>query len=183
MMTIAEEVLLLSRDESRPDQVARDTCRLPVLWHQLQLDCEALPHPPAVSLQWHAAVPDVDVVLDRRRFEVILHNLVSNALKFTERGVVEVTCTVAADQLVVTVRDSGIGISASDTARVFDRFDRGSDPRAHARPGSGLGLHTVRRYARQMGGDAVVSSTSGAGTTVVVDLPVRSTGASSIVLH
>jgi signal transduction histidine kinase/CheY-like chemotaxis protein/HPt (histidine-containing phosphotransfer) domain-containing protein len=114
---------------------------------------------------------------DALRLRQILSNFLSNALKFTERGQVlmslERLATEGARELIaVRVKDSGIGMSAADQARLFQPFAQaGGAQRADS---TGLGLSICRRLAELMGGDIVMDSRLGAGTTMslVVRLPL-----------
>ena len=108
---------------------------------------------------------------DGHRVAQILHNLLSNAVKFTSSGQVAVTVR-AEGPLVVTVRDSGIGMSPDEVARIFDDFeqaDRGTNRRFG---GTGLGLSIVRKLVAMMGGLVEVDSVKGQGTTITVTLPL-----------
>lgn len=111
---------------------------------------------------------------DRYRTEQILLNVIGNALKYTERGHVEVRATRETSRVVLVVEDTGCGIAPCDIERVFDDYFRVSDDSGHADvSGAGLGLAVSRRLARLMGGDVVVSSVPGQGSIFVISLPVR----------
>ncbi len=104
----------------------------------------------------------------------ILRNLISNALKFTERGEVRVGAVLAEgeDTLRFAVRDTGLGIAPEDRTRIFEEFVQveGPDPQRRAR-GTGLGLPLSRRLARLLGGDIAVESEEGVGSTFTLTLP------------
>jgi anti-sigma regulatory factor (Ser/Thr protein kinase) len=102
---------------------------------------------------------------DPRKITVVLRNLVGNALKFTERGFVQLEADVTPDGVVLRVQDTGIGIRHEDHERVFDMFRQadGSDTRRFG--GTGLGLYIVRRFVRQLGGDVTLTSEPGRGST------------------
>ncbi|MBQ0944174.1 response regulator [Ideonella sp. 4Y16] len=100
------------------------------------------------------------LMLDAPRVRQVLHNLVGNALKFTDQGEVRVTLSQRGDQLQFTVSDSGRGIAPALLERIFDPFERGEDGRA---AGTGLGLTISRQLARAMGGNLVASSRPGQG--------------------
>lgn len=113
---------------------------------------------------------------DEARIRQILFNLVGNALKFTERGEIEVFCEARhmSDGLIttyLTVRDTGIGIPLEMQTKVFDAFIQvdGSSTRRHQ--GAGLGLGIVRQLVEAMGGAITLKSTPGQGTTVECALP------------
>jgi len=108
---------------------------------------------------------------DRGELEIILNNLVSNAVKYNrDDGEVEVTLGGDAQLLTIAVRDTGIGISEEEQAKLFGEFSRIKNAQTRNILGSGLGLSIVRRLARLNGGDAGVTSASGVGSTFTVTL-------------
>ena len=109
---------------------------------------------------------------DPLRIEQILLNLVGNALKFTERGSVEVSLERTGDRLLYRVADTGPGMSAAQSARLFERFEQ-ADGVAQRHGGSGLGLAISRDLAALMDGTLSASSVLGEGSTFVLDLPIR----------
>ena len=111
------------------------------------------------------------VTADARLVSLILQNLLSNAVKFSGSGSsIEVIATLEDDLLVLSVHDQGIGILMDEQEQVFEPFYRGSN--FDERPGMGLGLSIVRDAVDQHNGQMSLESTPGAGTTVVVKLPV-----------
>ena len=101
------------------------------------------------------------------RLRSALENLVDNAVKFTERGRVGFAASSAAPgrgrvRLTFTVTDSGIGITAAELKRLFRPFAQASEEVARRYGGAGLGLVFVKRIAKAMGGDLVVTSKPGA---------------------
>ncbi|QUS42358.1 PAS domain S-box protein [Tardiphaga alba] len=111
---------------------------------------------------------------DPRAFRQILLNLVSNAIKFTERGgSVTVTAGVEAARLIVRVRDTGVGIAADDLARIGDPFfQAGQTYHQRRHEGTGLGLSIVKSLVGLHGGEMQVQSRVGEGTTVTIALPL-----------
>jgi heavy metal sensor kinase len=100
----------------------------------------------------------------------MISNLIDNALKYTlSGGKVRVRLRETGLRAVITIMDTGVGISAADLPRIFDRFYRCDQSRS--RPGTGLGLSLARAIARVHGGDITVTSTPGSGSTFVVELP------------
>jgi CheY-like chemotaxis protein len=115
---------------------------------------------------------------DALRIRQILHNLVSNAIKFTARGGVAVSVSWRAGELVLEVADSGCGIPKDCRERIFERFvqlDASSTRRAG---GAGLGLAICRELAELMGGSVGVTSRKGRGSVFRVALPIRKLGES-----
>ncbi|MFM7443866.1 MAG: ATP-binding protein, partial [Tabrizicola sp.] len=116
---------------------------------------------------------------DEMRLIQILHNLVGNALKFTDQGEVsvEIDCSEA-ESVVIRVRDTGIGMSPAEINRAFDEFSQGMGGSQRSHLGTGLGLPIVRRLARLMDGDVALTSVEGQGVTarVWLRLPALESG-------
>lgn len=110
---------------------------------------------------------------DKEKLFSILSNLVSNAIKFTAQGSVEVTCVLTAKRLTIAVKDTGVGISAQKQATIFDRFVQGDT--SHNRPyeGSGLGLAITKSYVGMLKGTISLESSEGEGSVFRVSLPVK----------
>jgi signal transduction histidine kinase len=111
---------------------------------------------------------------DAERFQQILLNLITNAVKFTPRGGnITVTCDDDTDAVRVRVSDSGVGIRSLDIDRVFEAFVQIDRHLTTAtQQGVGLGLSISRELARAMSGDLTVESTEGVGSTFTLTLPV-----------
>ena len=119
-------------------------------------------------------VEAADVLGDATRLRQLLLNLVTNAIKYTpRRGRVDIAMERAADHVVITVRDTGIGIAAADLPYVFERFWRADRVRTRAadRGGFGLGLAIGQWIAQAHGGSLSVESRLGRGSTFTVTLP------------
>lgn len=115
--------------------------------------------------------PDHARIGDPLRIGQILNNLVSNAVKFTDRGGVVVSAAFADDGLRVEIADTGIGISAEQRSLVFEPFTQADSTIGRRFGGTGLGLSIARGLARTMGGDLDVSSAEGVGSTFCVTIP------------
>jgi signal transduction histidine kinase/CheY-like chemotaxis protein len=114
---------------------------------------------------------------DPTRVRQILHNLISNALKFTEAGRIAVRLARDADGAVrLSVADSGVGISAEALERLFSKFEQADASTTRRYGGAGLGLSICRELAELMGGSIGAESTPGRGSTFTVVLPLRRVG-------
>jgi two-component system sensor histidine kinase SenX3 len=113
------------------------------------------------------------VACDRRQVVSAIVNLVDNAIKYSEAdSAVDVETEAIGDELVVTVRDHGIGIPGRDLERIFERFYRVDHARSRATGGTGLGLAIVRHVAHAHGGEITVESVEGEGSTFKLILPL-----------
>ncbi len=115
---------------------------------------------------------------DSTLVEQIVTNLVANALTYTRDGVapeVRISARLVGDEVVIDVTDNGIGIDDAHREKIFEVFHRLHTEEEHA--GTGIGLAIARKAARLMDGDITVDSTPGSGSTFVLHLPRRGTGA------
>jgi len=111
---------------------------------------------------------------DKAKVQQIMLNLVSNAVKFTPSGVVSMSCEIGGadqNQLLLTVRDSGIGIPTEQLNRIFEPFVQVGRSLTYSHEGTGLGLAISRDLARAMGGEITVTSKVGVGSVFTLSLP------------
>jgi len=113
---------------------------------------------------------------DRDKVEQIMLNLLSNAAKFTDQGRIEVRCAARDDELEIDVIDTGRGIAGDLMATIFEPFVQGEQELTRTAEGTGLGLSISRQLARGMGGDVLVRSESGKGSTFTLLLPKAGRG-------
>lgn len=123
-----------------------------------------------------ASVPThLRVQADRTRLEQILYNLVDNAVKFNRPdGSVQIVACEREGMVEISVQDTGLGISASDLPRVFERLYRGDKSRSRKTEGSGLGLAIVKHLVQAHGGEVSVSSELGRGSRLSFTVPFAS---------
>ncbi|MEP7156085.1 MAG: ATP-binding protein [Betaproteobacteria bacterium] len=126
------------------------------------------------------------LMVDPMRLRQIFNNLVSNALKFTDKGQVEIEAvlvvqTEIADRVRFSVKDSGIGISTADQETLFQPFTQAASDASPRAGGTGLGLTICQRLAQMMGGSIEMASAPGAGTTVSFELALARADPASIV--
>ncbi len=113
-----------------------------------------------------------EVFTDKRLLKNILLNLVSNAIKFSpENSVIEISCSNQKEQMILMVKDSGIGISKEDQEHLFERFFRARN--AANIQGTGLGLHIVSKYVELLNGAIALHSEENNGTTFTITLPTN----------
>ena len=115
---------------------------------------------------------EVLIISDNVKLKQIIANLVSNALKFTKNGTVELDYNTDDGKVCISVRDSGVGIAKSDIDKIFNRFYQTSNVEL-ATKGAGLGLAIVKSYVDMLQGTIRVESEVGKGTCFYVELPSR----------
>src|SRR5579884_1757766 len=114
------------------------------------------------------------IYVDREMWENIVLNLISNALKFTFEGEIEVKLQWAGDHVKLEVRDTGSGIPEEHLPHIFERFYRTRDVRSRTHEGSGIGLALVQELVKLHGGIIGVSSVVGRGTAFILTIPTGS---------
>jgi two-component system phosphate regulon sensor histidine kinase PhoR len=115
--------------------------------------------------------PELAVPGDRYRLEQVLVNLLENALRYTDRGRVQISARRYGDRVALAVADTGPGIPPEHLPRIFERFYVVDRSRSRRVGGTGLGLAIVKHIVEGMGGSVRVESTPGAGTIFTVSLP------------
>ena len=174
LLGVISDVLDLARIEAdrlelRPSRFVVDD-----LVSELRATLEPLATQRGDRLVVEAPGPVGEVVLDKVRVRQILVNLVGNAIKFTEGGVITLGAAREPGGWVrFTVVDTGVGIPADRIQAIFEPFTQADPSSTRAHEGSGLGLTIVRRLARMMGGEVSLASTVGVGTRVEVRLPAE----------
>jgi len=126
------------------------------------------------GLDLRVAVPDdlPAVYCDRTRIRQVFLNLLSNGARLTAEGGITVAAEQKDGRVIVSVTDTGPGISPEDAQRIFEPFQRGQNVRWQGQGGSGLGLSISRQFVQLHGGRMWLESEPGAGTTFYVELPV-----------
>ncbi len=126
------------------------------------------------DLELNVYLPDemIQVLGDEQQLERVLFNLLTNAIKFTHPGgTIEVAITTSPGEVLIVVRDNGMGIPEDELTLVLDRFYRGSNATDQVIAGTGLGLSIVDAIVRHHGGTMEITSSVGRGTTIYIHLP------------
>ncbi len=126
-----------------------------------------------VSLESTGSTQALRVKGDAIGLKQVISNLVDNGIKYNRQGGrVDISTRAEGSMAVLEVRDSGVGIAATDQQRVFDRFYRVDKSRSRAQGGSGLGLAIVKKIVEEHGGAVSVQSTVGTGSAFRISLPL-----------
>lgn len=176
LLTLISDILDLSKIEAGKMDLCLETFALSHLVEELANTSRPLLETNANTLTVHCAEDVGTMHADLTKVKQVLLNLLSNACKFTAQGTItlEARRTVQAGGeawLVCTVRDTGIGLTAEQMARLFQPFSQGDNSTTRKYGGTGLGLALSRQLCRLMGGDITVESTAGQGATFTVQFP------------
>lgn len=170
--TVAE-ILSASQIEAGSFELKRDDVHLDTLLQQLKADHEAQAKEKRIAYEFELPPKLPILQADRDKISLALHNLVGNALKYTlDGGRIVVSAQMENQRLTIAVTDTGIGIGPEEIEKVFEKFYRSKNPLAATVKGSGLGLPIAREVARLHGGDILVESELGKGSTFTLILPV-----------
>lgn len=183
LLRLINDVLTVARlEEARPLDLISIAVN-PML-SEVEGLCEHQARAKALTLRVGRSGDEVFVTADAERFQQILLNLMTNAIKFTSKGGrVEVTCDGDDRVTRIRVQDTGVGVRAADLERVFEPFvqiDRHLT--TAAQQGVGLGLSISRDLARAMHGDLTLQSIEGVGSAFTLTLPVAQAGRSEATL-
>jgi len=103
----------------------------------------------------------------------ILQNLIGNAVKFTDKGKVEISAQQIGEKVSISVTDTGIGIAENQLPHIFDEFRQADGSTSRRFGGTGLGLAIAKKYANMLGGTIIVKSVPGSGSEFILELPLQ----------
>jgi len=179
MRALVDDILDIAKMETDGVQLTRAELDLPLLCRESAGLWAGRAKAKAIALNLAIGGAPCRIVEDGGRLRQILFNLMSNAMKFTEAGSVTLEVAVEpslddprAEDLVMTVADTGIGIAQAKLEEVFETFRQVDTSTTRLYQGTGLGLAICRRLAQAMGGDIHLASVLGEGTTVTLRLPL-----------
>jgi len=134
-----------------------------------------------IELLHPAGDAELFITGDADKCRHILQNLIGNAVKFTEKGRVEITAGSSGNNILIKVADTGIGISENHLEHIFDKFRQADGSTSRKFGGTGLGLAIARELAALLGGAIAVKSVPGRGSEFTLSLPLNYTAANGII--
>lgn len=170
MRRMLNTLLAFFRLDSGKEQPCLSPCRISILTQTLETEFASAAMHKGLALKVENRA-DAFVITDKERILQIGNNLLSNAIKFTENGHVSLTTDFQDGNLVLTVEDTGTGMTAEELQRVFGAFERLSN--AATQDGFGLGLSIVRHIVNMLGGSIRVKSEKGKGSRFIAEIPVQ----------
>ena len=145
------------------------------LIHSVMATASALVRDKEVELSQEIAADLPHVQADGARIRQVLLRLLANAAKFTQEGSITVRCWSTPEEVLVSVRDTGVGIPEEDQERIFEQFEQGSLENGRRPGGAGLGLALSKEFVELHGGRMWVESEAGNGSTFTFSLPLGPT--------
>ncbi len=174
LYTLINDILHLSEIESKQGDVNISVYNLKPIIVEVFSILEGTAEKRGITLSCEAA-DDLKIVANRNRIKQMLINLVDNGIKYNmENGTVTVAAERAEGRIILSVKDTGIGIREEHISRIFERFYRVDKGRSRNMGGTGLGLSIVKHIVNLCNGDIKVKSQPGAGTEFIISLPFSS---------
>jgi len=173
LLDLINDVLDISKIEAGEVEISREEFNLRQVIDQVAASLRPLAEQKGLWLDSQIAPEVNSVVSDERRVRQVLINLVNNAVKFTEKGGVKITCRKKEDEVEIEVTDTGIGIREEDMGKLFKPFQQLDTGTARRYEGTGLGLSVCKKILDMLGGTIRVVSQYGKGTTFAFTLPVN----------
>jgi signal transduction histidine kinase len=173
LLALIDEVLTLSRLELGRERISPTRVGIASLCEEAAAMMEPEASRKGLALTLHLPEPVYTMTTDAGKLRQALVNLIGNAVKFTDRGEVQVRAwgEDMGSVIVFEVEDTGLGISAEHLPLVFDAFWQVDQAPTRRVGGTGLGLHVTRRLVRLLGGDVVARSVLGEGSCFTIRLP------------
>jgi len=174
LQELVKEILDLRKLEMSKMELYPKPTNLAVFFKQYTAQFESLADSKQIDFSYHTDLQNsVSAIIDREKCRQILHNLLSNAFKFSPvKGSVKVALSLENNLLILEVTDTGAGIHADDLPYVFDRFFQTTRPAEPAQGGTGIGLALCNEYVQLFGGKMEVESTLAIGSVFRASFPV-----------
>ncbi len=171
LLALINDVLDISKIEAGQLQIAHEDVDIRQVIEKVVQSASPLAENKGIEIGYRIIAEDTQIMADSRRVEQVLLNLVSNAIKFTEKGSVRIACESDGPNITVNVTDTGIGIKEEDMETIFKTFRQVDSGISRKHEGTGLGLSISRRLVQLMGGRIWVASVFGSGSTFYFSLP------------
>jgi signal transduction histidine kinase len=173
LLGLINDVLDLSKIEAGQLLLSLDDYSMKEVVHTVFTSVESLAAEKNLELKVSVSPEVAHGKGDQQRISQVFLNLVGNAIKFTEAGEVRVEATASNDNFVVSISDTGPGLSEADKQMIFEEFHQVDGSSTRKKGGTGLGLSIAKRIVEMHGGRIWVESTVGKGSTFWFTLPVR----------
>lgn len=170
LRSLVNNILDLSKIEAGRMELHNERFFLCDLLREVLETCRMLAGDKPITFEVGCPDGKILVETDRIKIRQILLNLASNAVKYSDRGIIEISASLS-DQLCLSVKDTGIGIRKEHLSRLFQSFEQLEDAKSRRQEGTGLGLAITQQLVHFLGGRISVDSTFGIGSWFDVTLP------------
>ena len=173
LMNIINDIIDISKIESGHDKLILDAISVSELMNDLSVFFHEQANQKNLELNFASSVSSVNdyIITDPQKLRQILVNIINNAIKFTEEGSITVRVKKLKNQLIFTIKDTGIGIEFDELDGIFERFKQSFDNKRKSFGGTGLGLSISKAYTTLLEGELTVDSVIHKGSTFTLKIP------------
>ena len=173
LLSLINDILDISRIEAGKEEIEISKFSIKNLIAEVISMIQPQAEQKSIELIQRSQETEVFMNGDADKCRHILQNLIGNAVKFTEKGKVEISASQIDTKIEITIKDTGIGISGNHLSHIFDEFRQADAGTSRRFGGTGLGLAIAKKYANLLGGSIEVKSTLGEGSSFTVSIPLN----------
>jgi two-component system, chemotaxis family, CheB/CheR fusion protein len=178
LLSLIDDIIDISRIEANELKIVKTTVNLSALFNELEMEFNhTIKNYRDKNIQFKftidASLRDIFIRTDDLRLRQVIVNLVNNSIKFTEKGIIQVNCSVKKKQLEFSVNDTGIGIPFDKTTAIFERFYRLDSKQHRKYSGTGLGLAISKGLISLLGGSIWVDNEYKGGASICFTIPYK----------
>ena len=168
LVVLVNDFLEVARLQSGKMQIEEKEIDLSEVLSSVIQDLTVMAEEKGLSLKCAQAKKPIIMLSDSARMTQVFTNIISNSIKYTEKGTIEIECTSMPGEVIVRIKDSGMGISAEDQQKLFAPFSRVGGVEHTSVTGTGLGMWITKQLVELLNGTIGVESIKGVGTHVVI---------------
>lgn len=168
LVQIIDDVIELSKLEANEVELRRNLVDINDLLANVVDEMKPM-RKPDVTMEYHHTEANIILHGDDKKIELVMKQLLDNACKYTEHGTIDVYCHKSSEHAVITVKDTGVGMTQENVHHMFERFYKGNS----FIPGTGLGMSIVRGLVRLWDGTIKVDSKLHEGTSITFTIPLH----------
>jgi signal transduction histidine kinase len=172
LSAFAEDMLTIASIEASSEPIALQHVTIADLTDSLHKTFAAAAKDKGITLHWDVRDPASVVTVSTSRMQAVIRNLLDNAMKFTSQGGrIVLVVALQPPGLIITVSDTGIGISPEEQTKLFTKFHRGTSSMQYDYAGTGIGLYATKLITEAHGGKIAFTSETGKGSSFTVTIP------------
>lgn len=173
LLTIVNDLLDVARIQSGKLEIRPERTDIVAVVAAVLAELQISAQEKSITLSHTGKADEAIVEVDPKRLHQALVNLVSNAIKYTEQGSIEIEVIEKRQAYELRVKDTGMGMAAADQRKLFAPFFRVQNEQTKAQDGTGLGMWITRQFIELMHGTVAVESIKGVGTHIVITIPMQ----------